>query len=128
MRSDTPDVLDTIAQAFHYLNAYDLAQQALDGLTAAGYVVVDADLLAALAVDHTVGMEGDVTTLPWDQWLDEERARQQPASRTVRPSLELPVDLIARVDRIASVQGVSRHELVTLILTGWLASWRPMPR
>lgn len=64
--------------------------------------------------------------LPWVRWLAEEKARPRPATRKVRPSIELDADLLARVDRVAAASGVSRHELVTFVLDRFLASWRPM--
>ena len=63
-------------------------------------------------------------TVDFAEWAEQER--RQPKPRLVRPSLELDAALVARVDRVARIQGLSRHELVAHILDRWLASWRPL--
>lgn len=70
-------------------------------------------------------------TVDFARWLDEERAREADArargGRVVRPSLELPASLVARVDRVAAVSQMSRHALVAAAVESWLASWRRRP-
>lgn len=66
--------------------------------------------------------------LMWDRWLAEELARPRPKQRKVRPSIELDADLVDRIDSVAAWSGCTRHELVSVILTHWLASWRRAPR
>lgn len=63
-------------------------------------------------------MTGD---LPWVRWRDEAR---RPVEYTVRPSLTLPVALVASVDRIAQTNGMTRSELVEHVLANYLCSWR----
>lgn len=70
-------------------------------------------------------------TVDFARWLAEEQAREADAraraDRLVRPSLELPASLVARVDRVAAVSGMTRHELVAAALGFYLASWRQRP-
>ncbi len=69
--------------------------------------------------------------LPWDAWAREERERQAHAMtrqpRIVRASLNLPAPLVASVDRVAAVSGMSRHDFVAAAVTHYLAHWRPCP-
>jgi hypothetical protein len=65
-------------------------------------------------------------TIDYAQWAAEERARAgRAAGRMVRPSLDLPAELVERIDRVAAVQGCTRHELVAWWLDHMLRSWAP---
>ena len=71
-----------------------------------------------------------MTALMWDRWLAEEQARaatRQP-SQARRRSLTVPDDVMATVDRVAAVQGLTRHQLVEYVLRLHFASWRPYPK
>jgi hypothetical protein len=73
------------------------------------------------------GMFAQQRRLPWEKWVDEQQARQEPAVSMYRPSLTLPHELMQRVDRVAAVQGIDRSELVQMMIEHHLASWREMP-
>lgn len=72
-----------------------------------------------------------VEELPWVTWAAQEADRsawqRQHAERMIRPSIELPADLVARCDRIAAVQGMTRGEYITAALVHYQAHWRPCP-
>lgn len=69
--------------------------------------------------------------LPWDAWAREERDRaahqRAHTERLIRPSIDLPADLIARTDRVAAMYGMTRSQYVTAALVHYQAHWRPCP-
>lgn len=65
--------------------------------------------------------------LPWADWRDQD-AERVADERLIRPSISLPVDLVATVDRVAEQQDMTRSELVQHVLSHYLASWRPPHR
>jgi hypothetical protein len=68
-----------------------------------------------------------VRELPWYSWNEQEKERlaDKPARKFIRPSLSLPEDQMAMVDRIAAVQGLNRNEVVEMAIDFFFASWRP---
>ena len=69
-----------------------------------------------------------VEELPWVTWAAQEADRsawqRQHAERMIRPSIELPADLVARCDRIAAMQDIG-EEVRRIVEKNFEAGGRP---
>lgn len=69
--------------------------------------------------------------MEWAEWWalemsrreDKRRRETEPRSRYIKLSDEL----VDRLDRIARVQGIDRHEMLAIALDFYFASWRKRP-